>query len=369
MRFLKGPGHLLVVYLALTLTPSAPAAQPPGLIAFALRRWDGEHRSRDIPGGVETTRASGSIWTVRANGSELKQVVSPGHDANAPAFSPDGLWLYFQSSTGGRGRICRCRPNGAELSSIIAPESLGARWKSVYGISVAANGRLVFTVHDGQTGHVAVAEADGSRPRVIAADSGYLSMGALNPAGNTIVCSGPAAGYRRQRIRLADGPPVVLTPELPESFVPQFTPDGRTIVFFRRDGEIYRVGLDGRGLRRLTTGAHHVEFRLSAGDQHGSSDPPHVSPQGNRIGYIAEHDGVPNVHIMNLDGSNQHRLTGRKTPCARVRFSPDGRQIAFVSFEDKYPQLFTVTAEGGTARQLTRLDGAVYFLAWQPSGG
>jgi Tol biopolymer transport system component len=344
----------------------ATAAEPSGLIAFAVRRWEGEYRSRDIPGGVETTPVVGSIWTVRTDGSKPRQVVGPERDANAPAFSPDGQWLYFQSGSGGRHAIDRCRADGSALTTIVSPESVGAPWKSVYGLSIAATGQIVFTVHDGQTGHVAIANGDGSRPRVIAPDSGYLYMAALDPAGDAVVCSGPAAGYRLQRIRLADGKPVVLTPDHPDSFVPQFTPDSRTIIFFRRDGEFYRVGLDGRDLRRLTTGAHHVEFRLSAQDQHGSSDPPHVSPDGRRIAYVADHDSVPNVHIMDLDGSHQRRLTDRKTPCARVRFSPDGRQIAFVSFEVRNPQLFVVPTEGGPTRQLTALDGAVYFLAWQP---
>jgi hypothetical protein len=44
---------------------------------------------------------------------------------------------------------------------------------------------LVFTVHDGQSGHIAIANPDGSRPRVIAPGAGYLSMAALNPAGDT----------------------------------------------------------------------------------------------------------------------------------------------------------------------------------------
>jgi hypothetical protein len=35
-----------------------------------------------------------------------------------------------------------------------------------------------------------------------------------------------------------------------------------------------------------------------------------------------------------------------------------------VSFEGKYPQLFVIAREGGEPRQLTRLEGAVYFVHW-----
>ncbi len=358
----------LVLILAFLATPAAAAsaADAPGLIAFSVRRWEGQYQSRDAPGGVVSTSATGSIYSIRLDGSELRKIVEPGQDANAPSFSPDGRWVYLQSSSHGTSNISRCRTDGSELQTLISPQSVGLSWKSVYGLSVARDGRLVFTVHDGQLGHVAIAGADGSRPRVIAPGAGYLYMAALSPAGDVIVCSGPAAGYRLQRIRLADEIPVVLTPDQPESFGPQFTPDGRTIVFFRRDGDVYRIGTDGGDLRRLTHGAHHVEFRLSPQDQHGSSDGPCVSPDGRRIAFISEQNGIANVHVMDIDGAHEHTLTNRRFACGRARWSPDGRHIAFIAFEGKYPQLFVIAAEGGAPRQLTRLDGAVHFLAWQP---
>ncbi|MDR3623386.1 MAG: hypothetical protein P4L85_28900 [Paludisphaera borealis] len=365
MRYTLSAAPLLFFLLA----TSVPADEPksPGLIAFAARRWEGEYRSRDIPGGVETTPVVGSIYTVRADGTGLRKVVEPGRDANAPAFSPDGRWLYFQSNADGSYQIQRCRPDGSEPATVVAPPRFGPSCKSVYGLNMASNGRMVMTAYDGRTGRVALADADGANPRLIAPDAGYLYMACLSPDGRTIVCSGPAAGYRLQRIELDDPKPVVLTPDHPESFVPQFTPDGRTIVFFRRDGEIYRVDRDGRNLQRLTTGAKHVEFRLSPQDHHGSSDAPHVSPDARRIAYVADADGAPEVHVMNLDGSQPRRLTRRKSPCARVRWSPDGAWIAFVSFVGKYPQLFIIPDEGGEPKQITHLDEAVYFLAWRPS--
>jgi Tol biopolymer transport system component len=359
--------HTISAALSLSLLTTAALADGPGLIAFSARKWEGEYQSRDVPGGVETTPVVGSIYTVRPDGTGLRRVVEPGRDANAPGFSPDGRWLYFQSNAGGSYRIERRRPDGSEPSTVVAPGDLGPWCKSVYGLSMATDGRIVFTAFDGRTGRVAVAEADGANPRVLAPDAGYLYMAALSPDGRTVVCSGPAAGYRLQRIELADPKPVLLTPDHPESFVPQFTPDGRTIVFFRRDGDYYRVDRDGRNLQRLTTGAKHVEFRLSPQDSHGSSDPPGISPDGRRIAYVADAEGAAEVHVMNLDGSNPRRLTHLRSPCGRVRWSPDGASIAFVSFVGKYPQLFLIPADGGEPRQLTRLDEAVYFLAWQPS--
>jgi Tol biopolymer transport system component len=166
--------------------------------------------------------------------------------------------------------------------------------------------------------------------------------------------------------KVPNGQPVTLTPEHSQCFVPQFTPDGKTIVFLRPDGDVYRVDADGKNFRRLTEGNGHVEFKLSAKDQHGSTDGPQVSPDGRQIAYIAVKAGTANVCLVNLDGGQQRQITYRKTSCGRVRWSPDGQRLAFVSFEGKYPQLFVVAAKGGEPRQLTRLEGAVYFLNWKP---
>jgi len=350
------------------LSCTAAASAEPELV-FSLRSWEGEYETEDIPGGVRITPCTAAIHAIRADGTGLRKVVDLGAVTDAPGCSPDGRWIYFQSNATGRYRIYRCRPDGTEVTSLARDEFLGSRWLDAYGYAPSVDGkRIAYTVHDGSVGNVVVANADGSEPRLVAPELGYTYMAALSPAGDLLVFSGPARDYRLLLAPLPQGEPILLTADHPESFAPQFTPDGRTIVFIRRDGEVYRIGADGTGLRRLTEGRGYVEFRLSPQDRHGSTDAPHLSPDGTRIAYIAVRDGVPNVWVMGIDGSGQRQLTFRGTPCGRVRFSPDSSQIAFVSFVGKYPQLFTVSAEGGEPRQLTNLDGAVYFLSWRPAG-
>jgi len=353
--------------LSLFPAPAQVADGGPGELVFSLRTWEGKYTSRDVPGGVETTPSQSTIWAVCADGSGLRRIVQLGPVADAPAFSPDGQWLYFQSNDTGHWRMYRCRPDGAEVTCVAAGERVGEQWLDAYGFRGSRDGsRMVFTVHDGSTGHVVISNADGSDARLVAPDLGYTYMADLSPAGDRVVFSGPAREYRLLLAELPDGPVRELTPDHPESFVPRFTPDGQTIVFVRRDGDVYRVEADGSDLRRLTTGNDYVEFRLSPQDQHGSTDGPDVSPDGRQIAYLARRDGVPNVWVMDLDGGNQRQVTFRTTPCGRVRWSPDGRALAFVSFEGQYPQLFVVPAEGGEPRRLTDVPGAVYFPNWRP---
>jgi Tol biopolymer transport system component len=344
-----------------------PDSREPGALVFSVKTWEGDYSSRDIPGGVETTPVVGAIYSVSADGSNLKKLVGLGKSTDYPAVSPDGQWLYFQANATGRWQLYRCRMDGSGVVNLTEGDRLGPKWKDAFGHCLSVDGtKLLYTAHDGSTGRVAWAQADGSDPRFLVPDLGYTYMGELNPAGDRAVFSGPARGYRLLLANLADGKPVELTPDHPECFVPRFTPDGKTIVFLRRDGDVYRVDADGKNLRRLTEGNQYVEFRLSPKDRHGSTDGPHVSPDGKRIAYVVVKDGVPNVCVMNLDGTAQRQLTFRKSPCGRVRWSPDGAHLAFVSFEGKYPQLFVVAANGGEPRQLTRLEGAVYFINWVP---
>jgi sialidase-1 len=337
-------------------------------LVFSVKTWEGDYFSKDVPAGVEGTPVVGAIYSVKGDGTGLRKVVALGKNTDYPTFSPDGRWIYFQSNTTGHSQIYRCRPDGSGVANLTKGSQLGEKWKDAFGYSLAADGtQMLYTVHDGSTGCLALAEADGSRPRLIAPELGYCYMGTLSPAKDRVVFSGPGRGCRLLVAPLPEGKAVELTPDHPDSFVPQITPDGKTIVFIRRDGDVYRVDADGKHFRRLTEGNGHVEFRLSAQDRHGSTDSPHVSPNGKRIAYVAVKDGVANVCVMNLDGSGQRQLSFRKAPCGRVRWNPKGTRVAFVSFEGRYPQLFVVSAMGGEPRQLTRLQGAVYFLDWKPA--
>ena len=239
---------LLVLPAVLTCTDRCFSDDAPSLIAFSVRRWEGEYRSRDIPGGVETTPSIGSIWTIRDDGSDLKKAVELGKDTNAPVFGPRRAVALLPVQR--RGGLPDLPVAGRRLRT--PARRLAREGRAILEECVRTLGRDdgAARVHRARwpAGGVAVADPDGSHPRVIAPGAGYLYMAALNPAGDTIVCSGPAADYRLQRIRLADEKPVVLTPDHPQSFVPRVTPDGTTVLFFRRDGDVYRVGLDGKDL-------------------------------------------------------------------------------------------------------------------------
>jgi Tol biopolymer transport system component len=370
----KHVGLFAIAFAALLPLATPSRAAEPGLV-FSVRTWEGEYASKDVPGGVESTPTLGAVYTINADGTGLTRVVTPGVGVDFPVASRDGKWVYYQAGERAKCQIYRCRPDGTGATSLTPPAELTKRLKGddrftvkeAFGYALSADGtRMVFTVHDGAAGRVVIADADGSNPAFVAPGLGYTYMARLGPKNDRVVFSGPARGYRLQLAEFSDGKPVELTPDHPECFVPQFTPDGKTVVFVRRDGNVYRVDADGRNLKRLTEGNNYVEFRLSPKDTHGSTDGPDVSPDGKQIAFVAVKDGVPNVFVVDIDGANRRQVTARKTACGRVKWSPDGKLLSFVSFEGKYPQLFVVPAAGGELRQLTKLDGGVNFAHWKP---
>ena len=80
---------------------------------------------------------------------------------------------------------------------------------------------------------------------------------------------------------------------------PSWSPDGKQIAFVSwRDGngEIYVIGTNGHGLKRVThdlVGQHRPSF----------------SPDGRRIAYIAEHEGFLHIYVVDSNGKNLQRLT------------------------------------------------------------
>jgi Tol biopolymer transport system component len=221
--------------------------------------------------------------------------------------------------------------------------------------------------NDGKIGRLAVMDVDGGSARIVAPDIGYHYMGSFSHDGQRIAFSHTQDAYRAKIMNLEGELLVTLTPDLPESFMPRFVAGDQALIFFRRDGDVYRVAADGSDLRRLTHGNVYYQFKLTPDDRHGSSDGPDPSADGRRIAYVAVRDGIPQVNVMGVDGSGQRQLTRLPGDCGRVKWSPDGERLAFVSFVGPArPRLFVIPAEGGEPRRLTDLPGAVYTLDWFP---
>ena len=154
----------------------AVAQEKPATLVFSVRTWTGDYYSKDIYGGVEMTPIRGAIYTVRADGKNLKKIVEPSKNTDYPTFSSDAKWVYFQSNATGRSHVYRSKPDGTGGINLTDGDRLGKQWKDSYGYSLSVDGKkMLFTVHDGSSSRVAFANADGSEPRLLAPHLAYMA--------------------------------------------------------------------------------------------------------------------------------------------------------------------------------------------------
>ena len=128
-------------------------------------------------------------------------------------------------------------------------------------------------------------------------------------------------------------------------------------------GEIFVVGVDGRGRQNLTrTAATESELALS--------------PDGRRIAYRRSEHQRFQIWVMNVDGSDQRRLTSGGDWEFGPQWSPDGRRLAYQVWDYSgctptsgsgcaVPDVWTVDADGSGQRKV--LDNA-FQPRWSPDG-
>ena len=145
---------------------------------------------------------------------------------------------------------------------------------------------------------------------------------------------------------------------------PSWSPDGGQIAFISwRDGgnEIYVIGADGQGLKRVT---HDLDPK----------NRPSFSPDGGRIAYYAWHagEGFDHIYVVDTDGRNRNRLTENQEHHSQPAWSPDGGAIAYAVSRDDFRANSTIhlmTSDGQYLKQLSDVNDADDFQPdFNPAG-
>lgn len=145
---------------------------------------------------------------------------------------------------------------------------------------------------------------------------------------------------------------------------PSVSPDGRKLAFHsNRDGvnQVYVVDANGSHLKRLT-------------DHPGGSLTPKWSPEGSTIVYTRGVNESSDIWLMNADGSHQRALVATVGDDSHPQFTPDGAHIVFNTSrpadggEGAWDDIHVVSVDGSGMRRITDCRGTCTYPSVSPDG-
>jgi TolB protein len=128
---------------------------------------------------------------------------------------------------------------------------------------------------------------------------------------------------------------------------PTYSPDGKTIAFARStdafNSDIFLMDVNGKHLRRLTKsqGTH---------DTQGEEAMPEFSPEGRTIVFMSNRDGDLELYSIGVDGSDERRLTRTRAAETFPRFRPDGKRLVYAHNDT----IASMSSDGTGVRELGR---------------
>lgn len=190
------------------------------------------------------------------------------------------------------------------------------------------------------------------------------------------------------------------------SLTPDFSPDGREMIFARSTDQ-------GTDLARVDLARMCCVLKLTVIGKLADNLNPTYSPDGRRVAFMSTRAGRPQIYVMDADGANQRALvpfdgistgpsfapawspngqriafhrdiaggrqvmvydfgTGRSTAVTSVgrnedpSWAPDSRHLVFRSSREGRVQLWVLDPESGRIRQLTNVNGRARLPAWSP---
>lgn len=282
------------------------------------------------------------IWLVNTDGSENRQYTRGEKSASNPAFSPDGNWLAFTSSRGGKDQVWALSLAGGEARQITDAES-GAG-----SFAWSPDGkRIAYLMTDPET-------ADEKARKLEKRDPIFVDQG-FKYAHLYVVDFDGGADAPADAVRLTEGDFHIMTFD--------WAPDGSAIAFGHQADPRLDEGARASDISLAPTdGSKAVSPLVTMGGIDGS---PTWSPDGRWIAFESsgadpQGVGLGDIYVVAASGGEPRRLADSHDRSGGiVAWSRDGSAILLGESVGTTRHLTRLPVDGGPLTQLTRGDGVL----------
>jgi len=287
------------------------------------------------------------IWLVSADGSGNHQFTRGAKSESNPAFSPDGAWLAFTSTRGGKNQVWVISVAGGEAFPVTAAEAGVGRFRWSPDGS-----RIAYLMRDPETAAEKQRKKEKDDPIFVDRNFKYAHL--------YVVPFDPDASEPGEATRITEGSFHIT------SF--DWSPDGSRFVFSHQPDPRLDSGARSSDLSTVPDdGSKTVTPLVTLGGTDGN---PVYSPDGRWVAFTSSGErpqrvGLADVWVVPASGGAPHRLAETPDRSANILgWSRDGSAVHVMEAFHTTRQVFDVPVDGAAARQVSHGDavyGAVSF--------